>query len=200
MIPSREDALTACSGALLVPITTRLKQLAPYVVILVGAVGFYRVADHIAYTAIPDQIGPEVWPKMILILLMLVCVFEIARLTWRASETEPSEAPSSTSEQEFILPESPPDNPVRVAGVIVATVVYLLAIDSAGFFLCTLVYSGCLMWLGGVRRPSVIGALSIIMTVFFMFMFMKIIFVALPIGVGPFSRISLAVMTLIGIR
>jgi len=34
----------------------------------------------------------------------------------------------------------------------------------------------------------------------FMFTFMKIVYVSLPLGVEPFSRVSLALMGLMGIR
>jgi putative tricarboxylic transport membrane protein len=56
------------------------------------------------------------------------------------------------------------------------------------------------MWLGGFRRLAYVAVLAVLLTLFFSFVFMKVIFVALPLGQGPFEKISLFVMSLVGVR
>ena len=81
-----------------------------------------------------------------------------------------------------------------------ASIIYLVALDYCGFAFSTAIYSGCLMWLGGFRRLGYVAILAVLLTFFFSFVFMKIIFVALPLGQGPFEKISLFVMSLVGVR
>jgi putative tricarboxylic transport membrane protein len=56
------------------------------------------------------------------------------------------------------------------------------------------------MWLGGFRRPGWVAVLSVMLSVFLTFVFMKLIFVALPLGQGPFEKISLTIMSLVGVH
>ena len=56
-------------------------RAAPYAVVLAGAVSLYAIASGFEFTPVPGRIGPDLWPKMILILLGAVCVFELVRIT-----------------------------------------------------------------------------------------------------------------------
>lgn len=183
-----------------VMITDRLKLTVPYAVILVGGLALYAVANRIQYTPIPDQIGPEVWPKLILGLMIAVCVIEIARRVFFFSAASNSEATITPASPELEYVEDHVGDPLIVGCVIVASVIYLLALEIGGFFLCTLVYTASLLALGGIRRLTLIAAVSAAITVFFTFTFMKVIFVSLPIGVEPFAHVSIAVMSLLGIH
>lgn len=180
---------------------TRFKQMGPYLILLAGAVILYVVANQIEYSQIPDQIGPDEWPKIILTLLMLVCCFEIGHQLLFASTTKKLlHAVPPVIDPDEILVEDHSNNTALVIAVIVLTVSYLYLMPICGFFLCTLFYLGIFMWLCSVRQPLILVILSTLLTVFFTYTFMKIIFVPLPIGVEPFSVVSLNVMALLGIR
>jgi putative tricarboxylic transport membrane protein len=56
------------------------------------------------------------------------------------------------------------------------------------------------MWLGGVRRPVFVPLMSVIMGFAFAFIFLNLIYVALPLGQGPFTQVSLVVMKLVGVN
>jgi putative tricarboxylic transport membrane protein len=174
------------------------KKVLPYLFVLGGAVAFFGFANRIEYAPIPGQIGPDVWPKLILGLLMAVCCIQIGRLLFVPSTGAASPEPSSLQVSPEL--ETPAENPVRVGGVIATSIVYLLLLQTGGFFLCTLVYTAGLLALGGLRHPARIAAIACAITVFFTFTFMKVIFVSLPIGVEPFAQVSLAVMSLLGIH
>lgn len=178
-----------------------LRQFVPYVVVLSGAVAFYAIADKIEYSSIPDQLGPDLWPKIILTLLITVCLYEIGRraFAFNAPAAPEADAPGA-DDADPVLEEHGADRPWLVAGTVAATVAYLLAIETGGFFLCTIFYAASLMWFGGIRRIPVIAGISLALATFFTFLFMRVIFVALPIGHGVFQKISLVVMTLLGIR
>jgi putative tricarboxylic transport membrane protein len=89
-------------------------------------------------------------------------------------------------------------HPLLVAAATAATVGYLLLLGLIGFFTATVLYMAAVMWIGGVRRPVFLGLLSLGISFAFSFFFMKLIYVALPLGEGPFARISLIVMKLVG--
>lgn len=175
------------------PMATRLKRLAPYVIILAFGITLYVVADRIAYMEIPGQIGPDRWPKLIITVMIGVCLYEIVRrlLTAPAAEQPASEIEGWEEE------EAGP--PRTVFAAIAITVVYLLTLNVVGFVIGTLFYVAGLMWLGGTRKPATVAILSFVITAFFAFFFMKLIFVALPTGTAPFSWVSFAVMKLLGV-
>jgi putative tricarboxylic transport membrane protein len=178
-------------------ISKKERDVLPYLIVLGIAVWLYYVADHIVYTAIPDQMGPERWPKMISAILAFVSAFEIVRRLV-APASEKAAAGDEKLDDELIHPKQ--THVAMVFCTIAVTVVYLLALERCGFAFSTLIYSSCLMWFGGFRRPLVIAACAAALTVFFTFVFMKLIFVALPLGQGPFEKISLAVMRLVGVH
>ncbi len=177
--------------------TQKLRDIAPYLLVLCAAVYLYYVADHIAYTAIPDQMGPERWPKIIISLLAGVCALEIVRRSIAPAAVDTAAEPDEF-EQELLVPAQ--THVPLVFGTIAATIAYLLILDRCGFAFSTSIFAACLMWLGGFRRLGLVAVLSVLLSVFLSFVFMKLIFVALPLGYGPFEKISLAIMSLVGVH
>jgi putative tricarboxylic transport membrane protein len=183
------------------PAIQKLRDVAPYVIVLCGAAYLYYVTDHIAYAPIPGQMGPERWPKIIVGVLAFVCAIEIVRRLVMPAAAVPAPTGEDTpgeTEDEWLRPKQ--THTALVFGTIVASIAYLFVLDYCGFAFSTVVYSACLMWLGGFRRPGYVAILAVLLTVFLSFVFMKLIFVALPLGQGPFEKISLLVMSLVGVR
>ncbi len=178
-------------------LSRKSRGVLPYLIVLAVALWLFYVASHIAYTSIPDQMGPDRWPKMISGALAIISAFEILRrfLTPAPVETKTEE---ETVEDHLVHPKQ--THVPAVLGAVGATVVYLLMWEHTGFATSTVVYAACLMWLGGFRRPGIIAFYSCALTVLFCFIFMKLIFVALPLGEGPFEKISLALMSFVGVH
>lgn len=179
-------------------LTRWVSDLGPYVFIICVGIGLYYIADQISYAAIPGQMGPERWPKIIVGLMMAICAFEIIRRLVVANIGRAAAAPAEAEEGGFS--QQMEAHPLLVAGASAATIAYLLVLDICGFFVSTILYLICVMWLGGVRRPLFVCLLSVALGFAFSFFFMKLIFVALPLGEGPFAQISLFVMALLGVR
>jgi putative tricarboxylic transport membrane protein len=76
----------------------------------------------------------------------------------------------------------------------------VLSIAYLGFFLSTLVYLAAFMWIGGFRRPVAVAVASVVGSLAFMFVFMKVVYVSLPLGHEPFSQVTFLLMRLMGIR
>ena len=66
----------------------------------------------------------------------------------------------------------------------------MLGLGYLGFFLATAVYLAAFMVVGRYRRAGVIAATSVLGSLAFMYVFMKIVYVSLPLGVGPFEQVS----------
>ena len=174
---------------------TRLRELVPYAALLAAAAYLYSKAGAFAAFARPGQLGPDAWPKAILGLLAFVCVFEIARRAWSWRSAPVPETRRAADDE----PE-PTRYPRLLAGGVAITALYVPGLELLGFFTCTVIYLAAFMWIGRYRSIPVIAASSIIGTLAFVFVFMKVVYVSLPLGVGPFQSVSTALMALLGIH
>lgn len=180
----------------------RLKTQLPYVIVLlISGYLFYR-ATQFDFVAPGGRIGPDAWPKAILLLSMLTCAFEIIKNLFfaRSSHKVAGVLESIVKEapvEEEPLPRSYPG--LLIAGALM-TVAYAALINILGFFICTVLFLAGFMWVGRYRRLGVILAASLSGGIVFMFVFMKIVYVSLPLGVGPFGQVSVHLMQIMGIR
>ena len=161
-------------------------------------------ANRINFDAPGGRIGPDAWPKAILGLAMLACAYQIVKTLFfddaaaqvggvlgsilDGAPAEPAADDAATRYPRLI-----------VAGIVL-TVGYVLLIEHVGFFACTLAYLAAFMWIGGYRRPVVVVVSSLVGSLAFMFMFMKVVYVSLPLGHEPFVQLTFLLMRLMGIR
>ncbi|HEY1326736.1 MAG TPA: tripartite tricarboxylate transporter TctB family protein [Casimicrobiaceae bacterium] len=181
----------------------RARRALPYVVVLAISIALFFVSRRIDFSAPGGRIGPDFWPKAILALAMLACAYQIVRTLFFADEqlggvlgSIIDEAAEPGQEPEQALPTYPR---LIVAGIVL-TVAYVLLIRHLGFFLATLGYLAAFMWIGGFRRPIAVAVASLVGSLAFMFVFMKVVYVSLPLGEGPFSQVTFLLMRLMGIR
>lgn len=177
----------------------KLKSVVPYAALFAAAVYLYRGAGAFAAAARPGQLGPDVWPRAVLVLLMIVCGVEIVRRVIfvrsvqqaaRALQEGDGEAEADTTERfRWCL-----------AGGIVLTIAYVLALDWLGFFVATALYLALFMLVGRYRHARVITSASILGSLAFVYVFMKIVYVSLPLGRGPFKALSVWILAMLGVR
>ena len=184
---------------------TRLRRTLPYVIVFAATVVLFVLANRIAFIAPGGRIGPDVWPKAILALSMLTCVFQIAKILFfdEAGEQVPGVLESIIEEAppgEIVDTAPGPRYPHLIVGGILLTVAYVVLIERLGFFLSTFVYLAAFAWLGRYRRPLVVLASSLVGSLLLMFVFMKVVYVSLPLGQEPFSQVTFLLMRLMGIR
>ena len=183
----------------------RLQRTLPYVVVLAIVSYLYFLSGKIDFVATGGRIGPNFWPKVILGMATVTCLYEIVKTLFFAR---------AEGNLDGVLGSVLKETPVEAEMVgkteevfprllwtgIVLTILYVVLIEKLGFFLCTVVYLAAFMWVGRYRRIGVIVATSLIGSLLFMFMFMKVVYVSLPLGVEPFAQVSFALMRLMGIR
>jgi putative tricarboxylic transport membrane protein len=183
----------------------RLLRTLPYVIVFAITGALYVLATRIEFVAPGGRIGPDFWPKVILGLAMAACVYQIVKTLFFGAAGD-----EVTGVLESIIEEAPADAPagapaaptypyLLIAGVAL-TIAYVLAIERLGFFLCTFAYLAAFTWVGRYRRPLVVLASSAIGSLAFMFVFMKVVYVSLPLGQEPFSQVTFLLMRLMGIR
>jgi len=183
----------------------RLRVIAPYAIVLVLSGALYLVATRFEYTPHAGRLGPEIWPRAILVLLAGVCVFRI--LT--ALRAPRDEGPGGGVLQD-VLANAPlagdaqPEANARFSGLlalgIAITIAYVWLLGLLGFALSSALYIGAMIRVGRYRRWRVIVPTALIGSLAFMFVFQKIVYLSLPIGQSPFSAVSLALMRLMSIR
>ena len=177
----------------------------PYVIVLAIAGFLYYRAAQIDFVATGGRIGPDVWPKAILVLAMVACVYEIAKNLMFGKWGRDMTGVLGSVLKDVPVDPTPDETPTASYPLllwtgITLTVLYVVLIEKVGFFLCTLIYLAAFMWIGRYRRIGVIVATAVLGAAAFMFLFMKIVYVSLPLGVEPFAQVSFVLMRVMGIR
>jgi hypothetical protein len=183
-----------------------MARAAPYAVALAIAAALYAVATHFDFQPRPGTLGPDVWPKAILACAMAVCAWQIAvalaaHARRDAEDLLASVAADGTHGQAGgPVPQAAARHPVRVALGMAATAAYVLLVTPLGFFLATFGYLALFLALAGYPHRRVIAVVSLLGTLVLMLVFMKLVYVSLPLGQGAFARPMLLLMQLMAIR
>jgi len=184
----------------------QLRKNAPYVAVFTIAACLYFLARQIDFAAPGGRIGPDFWPKVILLMAMATCVYEIVKNLLFGKEGKEmagvldSIVAGAPAEIAAVPEEEPGTYPRLLWSGIAMTIGYALLIETLGFFLCTFIYLAGFMLVGRYRRAGVVLATSLIGSLVFMFVFMKIVYVSLPLGQAPFTEVSFLLLRLMGIR
>jgi len=176
---------------------SKLRQVLPHGVMLVAAIVLYRLAAGIdADTG--GRISPAVWPKAIIVVMGLLCAYEIVkRLVARSEFTATgmvSVDPLGISKEA----PPPPNYPMLLGGIAIIAA-YVMAVPYTGFFLTTALFLGIFPWIGGLRRPLLSAAIGLVGSLALVVVFMRIAYISLPLGAGPFRDLSIALMRAIGV-
>jgi putative tricarboxylic transport membrane protein len=180
----------------------RVRRTLPYLIVLAVSVTLFVMANHIDFVAPGGRIGPDFWPKAILGLAILTCAYQIVKTLFFDDEQLAGvlESLIDKAAKPQQKDEPLPTYPRLIVAGIALTVTYVLLIEYVGFFLCTLGYLAGFMYIGGFRRPIAVVVSSLVGSLGFMFMFMKVVYVSLPLGHEPFSQVTFLLMRLMGIR
>jgi putative tricarboxylic transport membrane protein len=176
--------------------------------VLVGACAgyLYHVATRIQYQHRADNLGPDFWPKLILGLVIATCIYEVAKLGLFGARRDLSGlldeiVEESVQERGDPGTEQPAERrPLLLLAGIALTAAYVWTIQWLGFFLATAPYLVAFIALGGYRRWLVNATISALGALAMMFFFMKLVYVSLPLGQGPFAQVTFFLMRAMGIH
>ncbi len=176
----------------------RLRAALPYAVVLAAGAYLYYAASHFEYEEVEGRIGPDAWPKIVLLLMLVSTLWGLVSSFTKSEAAVVSE--EAEAEQDAALIRPPEIHPWLVWLAVGATLAYLVLLPIFGFFIATALLSFALMVLGHFRRIGLAALLSVIFSFAFLFLFMRVVYVALPLGTGPFADVSYALMAIMGVR
>ena len=178
----------------------KVRRVLPHTVMLAVALLLYWAATRIDVET-GGRISPAFWPKAIIVFMGLLCAYEVVKRLFFASGFEAqgvvSTAPVNQPEAREELPA--PEDHRMLAGGIAAIAAYVVAVPWLGFFVTTALFLAAFPWIGGLRRPLLSAVLGIAGALVLVVMFMRIAYISLPLGEGPFRALSLALMRAIGV-
>jgi putative tricarboxylic transport membrane protein len=189
--------------------TERLRRALPYAVLLIAAGLLYYATTLIdAPGSGGGRLGPDFWPKVIIAAMALLCIYEIgkrlivgsthdaqgltAALTHAPREAEGTPVISEKAAEETL------DNRKLVAGVVLIAA-FVFGVAYVGFFIGTALFLASFSWVGGYRRPLSVALVSLIGAFVLLVIFMRIAYVSLPLGIGPFQQVSTLLLRLPGL-
>jgi len=183
----------------------RYQALLPYVVVLALSIALLWKVVQMEFTPRGDRPGPDVWPRAVLCLLALTCVARIFVLVKRKPETTAADGSTTIASHDGVARDDgarPPTRryPMLLSLGIALTIAYIALLGTLGFFCATVLYIGSLIRTGRYRRWSIIATVSLLGSLAFMFVFMKVVYLSLPLGRPPFDEVSLLLMKVMAIR
>jgi hypothetical protein len=183
--------------------SSRLRLCLPHFVMLLVSVALYAAAARI--DSPPGRVGPDFWPKAVIVLMGLLCLYEIVKRLVVGTEftarglTEGLAQNPAGDEPAAVAPDE--DRvlwPVLLGGA-TAILAYVALVSWLGFFLSTLLFLVGFSWVGGFRRPAWVLGISLGGSLLTLVLFMRVAYISLPLGEGPFRLFSLAMLRLIGV-
>ena len=129
-------------------------------------------------TVARGPLGPGFWPRLALIGLALGCLAKVVA-EWRRDRV--SEHGSR-----------PPISRAKLAAGIGALVLYVMLAPWLGFAIVSALFIAGFMALCGTRSIAALAASATIGTVSLLYVFVKLVYLPLPKGDGPFETLTLA--------
>jgi len=178
--------------------TLRLQRAAAYIIILGVAIYLWILAENFQYEHVTGRIGPDAWPKIVLVLMIATCVWQISRIVVFGSQPVPAD------ELDDEVPIVPPDSGkyVYLAWIGMAiTAVYAYLMPLVGFFVSTALFIVAISAIAGrYRRPVSLTVSGLVAPIVLMFIFMRVVYISLPLGRGLFKDLSLVLLKLLGVH
>jgi putative tricarboxylic transport membrane protein len=176
----------------------KIKKMLPYGIIILISAYFYFLAGNFRFSVKPGHLGPDFWPKMLLGLTMATCLYEIVKTAFFTKIVKDEETSAAApSEKKAATKKTYPE--LLVIGIVM-TVAYVYFVSALGFVLSTFLYFALFMIVGRYRKTWAIAVNSLVGTLVLVFIFMKVVYVSLPLGKEPFQSITLFVLGLMGIK
>jgi putative tricarboxylic transport membrane protein len=170
-----------------------LAELLPEVALLIGAIYLFIIAGDFGGQADPGQLGPGFWPRMAATGLAIALVARIVQTVLARNR------PIVKVASEFPEEEEVDADWIQVGIAMALAVGYVFASMFIGYLFATAVFLTAFIWLGGQRRWYVplIGIAGALVSAY---IFIGVVYVALPTGVGIFDTLTVEIYQLLGIQ
>ena len=178
----------------------------------------YVVAGSIDQNPIPGQLGPAFWPKCILILLMMSCVFkgfEIYREGVKRNKKADLVAYGHAAKDggsSTVAQAAEAAAQAEAAGsfasvdlrklllMIIACIGYAFLMDMIGFAIANVIFLFAFCYLAGDRKLMRLTLVSVLGTIGLLYLFAKFVYIPLPKGHFFFEDITLIIYRILFIH
>lgn len=148
-----------------------IRGLVGPLLIFLGALALFIAAGRLPVVPVPGQLGPDFWPRLVLVGLMGSCVLKGLEVA-RGKTTKPALSPA----QPFSLP--------KLTGGMALVLGYPALAPLLGFPLTNFLFLLAFMRLAGTRRPITLFVIAALGTVTLLYLFVKVVYLPLPKGIG----------------
>lgn len=188
------------------------RRAGPFVIVLGAGLWLWTVANDFAVVTRLGRAGPDLWPKIILVLMIGAAIWGIAEAILKSRPDDDTSilianATRSAGHEEDArkdLSEATDGggerNPRYAIAGMAAMLGYVIVIPYVGFLTATFLLLLTIMLAAGYSRPLRAATISLIGAFVFFIIFQRIVYVSLPHGEGPFKELTLALMALVGVR
>ena len=172
-----------------------LREVVPEVVFLLGAIYLFVVAGDFSGRKQAGELGPAFWPRIAAIglaITLLVRIVQAIREHRRPVVRVVSEFDDIDSEPATMHWRS-------IAVAFGLAFGYVWATMFVGYLFATILFLGAFAWLGGQRHwltPVVAVVGGFVLT----YVFVGVVYVSVPTGVGVFDAVTVAIYRLLGIQ
>lgn len=151
---------------------------------IVIAVALFVATRTLDRVVTGDQLGPAFWPRLVLGGLALACAAKLVSAVRR------SRAVRRLTHDDTTLP---PIARGKLTIAIAVIVLYVAGTEVLGFALATAAFIAAFMAVCGARGPVTVATHAVLGTVVLVYLFVKLVYLPLPKGAGPFEALTLAV-------
>lgn len=178
-----------------------LVKIVPELLLLAVAIYLFVAAFDFQYVEREGRLGPAFWPQVISAGIALCSIAGVAQKLWthRVHADKRGTTPADIGADVPEIGGHHGATSWRLVALALALVIaYPLAAIFTGYSLATALFLMVFTYLGGRRKWHVVP-LGILGSLLFTYVFGKVVYVALPTGVGVFDQLSVVLYRLLGI-
>ena len=188
------------------------RRAGPFVIVLGAGIWLWTVANDFAISTTLGRAGPDLWPKIILVLMIGAAIWGVVEAIFKSRPDDQTsiliaKATRSAGHEEDArqdlagATDGTGDRHMRYAAAGMGAMLgYVAIIPYVGFLTATFLLLLAIMLAAGYTRLVRAMAISLVGALVFFIVFQRIVYVSLPHGAGPFKEMTLSLMALLGVR
>ncbi len=151
------------------------------IILLTGCILFYY-ASLFPQTMSADQVGPALWPKMLLSLIIILSAVLFTQQVFRLVKTKETDEKQDTPLEK--------DGSRMLVLTVALSLLYGFGVSYAGFLLSIFIFQILFLLILRVKKMWVLILYPICLTGVIYALFIKVLYIPLPRGAGIFLTIS----------
>jgi putative tricarboxylic transport membrane protein len=183
----------------------KIRLVLPHGVMLAASVLLYIAASRIDVDT-GGRISPALWPKAVIVFMGLLCAYEIVKRLV-ASRLESARGlidgldqnPAQAAAAKETAAAAPKPSYRMLFGGIALIAAFVIAVPWTGFILTTTLFLILFPLVGGFRRRGMSVVIGVVGGLVLAVTFLRVVYISLPLGEGPFRSVSLALMRALGV-